>query len=69
MKEKHHIPSKIIIDETLIKFLEEIYPDQCPAIDLSDREIWFRAGAVSVVRLLKHHHERQQQNILKGEII
>lgn len=69
MYPKPHITPKIIIDENLIKFLEEIYPDRCPDIDLPDREVWFRAGAVSVVRMLKHHHNRQQQNILKGEII
>ncbi len=36
----------------LIKMLDEAYPDRCPSINLSDREVWFKAGQRSVVNKL-----------------
>lgn len=31
-----------------IAYLRTQFPDTCPALSLSDREIWFRAGQASV---------------------
>jgi hypothetical protein len=39
--------------DRLIDELEELFPDQFPDYQLSDKEISFRAGQVSVVRFLK----------------
>lgn len=36
----------------LIKELDAVYPERCPDLSLSDREIWVRAGQRSVVRFL-----------------
>jgi hypothetical protein len=44
------IPS---IDDRLVAELAKKFPDQAPSLDLSDKEVWFRAGQVSVVRYLK----------------
>ena len=44
------IPS---IDDRLVTELAKKFPDQAPSLDLSDKEVWFRAGQVSVVRYLK----------------
>lgn len=48
------------IDEALLKKLEEVYPERCPAIDESDREIWMHAGACAVVRMLRAVYLEQQ---------
>jgi hypothetical protein len=37
----------------LVAELAKKFPDQAPSLDLSDKEVWFRAGQVSVVRYLK----------------
>lgn len=54
------------IDKVLIEYLETLYPDKYPNIDTPDKEVWFKAGQVSVVRFLKSKLEEQHRNILKG---
>ena len=39
--------------ETLIALLDQSFPDRAPTLSLTDREIMFQAGQVSVVRFLK----------------
>lgn len=41
------------ISSELIEALESIYIDRCPGINESEREIFFHAGAVSVVRMIR----------------
>lgn len=41
------------IEEALLDYLEEVFPDRAPNIDASDRQIWVRVGAVQVVRHLR----------------
>ena len=41
------------IDEVLIKKLKEVFPEQCPSIDMSEREIWRYVGQVEMVRMLE----------------
>lgn len=53
-----------IISIELIEYLEELNKDQVPNLSDSDREVWFKAGAVSVVRHLKHIKKQQDDNIL-----
>ena len=40
------------IEEALIKKLDEIYPEKCPALEAKDRDIWHYGGARRVVRML-----------------
>jgi hypothetical protein len=47
------------IDEVLIRKLEEIYPDRCPSIEASDREIWRYGGQVELVRMLRSVYNEQ----------
>ena len=47
------------IDEELIRKLEEIYPDKCPSIETSDREIWRYGGQVELVRMLRSVYNEQ----------
>jgi hypothetical protein len=54
------------IDKTLLDYLEKLYPDKYPNLDTPDKEVWFKAGQVSVLRFLKNKFEEQNENILKG---
>lgn len=49
------------IDQPLLKKLEETYPEMCPDINASDREIWMYVGSRSVVRMLRAVYLEQQQ--------
>jgi len=49
------------IDEALLKKLEEVFPEKCPSLDSSDREIWVYVGSRSVVRMLRAVYLEQQQ--------
>lgn len=48
----------------LIARLEEMYPEKCPALSTPDREIWYYAGARSVVRMLIAWKKSAEQNSL-----
>jgi hypothetical protein len=53
-----------VIEQSLISYLDRLYPDVSPEISMSEREIFFRRGAVDVIRTLKRIHEEQNENIL-----
>lgn len=57
-----------VIDEKVVSLLAEQFPDQAPSMDMTEKEVWFRAGQVSVVRWLKKHREDQQQGLLGVEV-
>jgi len=56
------------IDHRLVALLADQFPDQAPSLELSDREVWFRSGQVSVVRWLSSKLEEQQQNPYAEEV-
>ncbi len=37
----------------LVERLAELFPDKCPTLDASDREIWAAAGRAQVVAFLR----------------
>lgn len=49
------------IDERLVAALAAQFPDVAPDIALSDREIMYRAGQVSVVRWLATRLQEQEE--------
>jgi hypothetical protein len=49
------------IDEQLIEYLEEVYPDRAPDISIEEKQIWFNAGQVAVVRHLKDQFRLQEE--------
>ena len=55
------------IDERLVAALATQFPDQAPDLSLTEREIMFRAGQVSVVRWLAAQLEAQQSLPFEGE--
>jgi hypothetical protein len=54
-----------IIDKSLVEYLERMYPDVSPELGHTEREIFFRRGAVDVVRTLRRIFEEQNENILE----
>ena len=49
-----------IITDELIKALDVLFPDKAPDLSMTENEIWFKAGSVSVVRRLKEIKRRQE---------
>lgn len=56
-----------MIDKNLIDFLSRMYPDVSPELSMTEREIFFRRGAVDVVRTLKRIYSEQNEDILNVE--
>ena len=54
MENKDLLPKKDWgIQDDLIEELQRLYPDIAPSIDMQLKDIFYRAGQVSVVRRLK----------------
>lgn len=45
----------------MLKKLEEIFPETCPAEDWPDRRIWIYVGQRNVVRMLRAVYLEQQE--------
>lgn len=54
------------IDERLVRELRTQFPDQAPDLSMNEKEIWFKAGQVSVIRWLATRLEEQQDQNLTG---
>lgn len=52
------------VPTSLIKALDERFPNQYPRITDEDRTIWFSAGQRATVEFLIDMHNRQNENIL-----
>ena len=50
------------LDRGLVVDLDERFPDKCPDLDMSDREIWVQAGQRSVIDFLIEHFRKQQDD-------
>ena len=53
-----------IIDKVLIDYLDKMYPDVSPELSMSERQIFFRRGAVDVVRTLRRIYKDENEDIL-----
>lgn len=62
------VPQKLPqVTPELMEYLETICPDAAPSITTTDREVWWNAGKVSLVRHLRSIFDEQQQTILQGD--
>jgi len=52
-----------IIDKQLVDYLVRMYPDVSPEISMTEREIFFRRGAVDVIRTLDRIYSEQNENM------
>jgi len=57
------------IDERFVAALDEQFPDQCPDLSLSEKEVWFKAGQASVVKWLKRRLEEQENDVYQLEAV
>ena len=54
------------IPKELLEVLEKRFPDKAPVLGQDMATIMFNAGQANVVRLLRHHFNLQNQNILEN---
>ncbi len=52
------------VAKPLLERLEELFPSECPRLDMPDREIWFRCGQRAVVEMLLAEYEQQRKESL-----
>jgi hypothetical protein len=50
------------LTEQLIAALATQFPDRSADLDWGEKEVWFKAGQVSVIRWLAAKYEEQQEN-------
>jgi len=53
------------LSHDLIELLDADYPDRCPHIEDTDREIWFNAGQRSVINRLLALRKQEDANIME----
>ena len=58
-----------VISDELIQALDAVFPDRCPDLSFSDREVWYRAGQRSVVDYLIEQQLRQKETMLTNKIL
>ena len=49
------------IDESLLQYLEELYPDKAPDLSMEEKQVWFNSGQVAVVRHLRDQYNLQEE--------
>ena len=57
------------IDERFVAALDEQFPDQCPDLSLSEKEVWCKSAQASVVKWLKRRLEEQENDVYQLEAV
>jgi len=53
----------------LIEKLDKLFPDKCPLLTDSDRDVWFKVGQRSVINYLQQTYDDQlEQNIVTKQV-
>ena len=47
------------VPKPLLERLDQLFPDECPSLELGDRHIWYAVGQRSVVAMLQAEYEQQ----------
>ena len=57
------------LSKSLIEKLDKLFPDKCPLLTDSDRDVWFKVGQRSVINYLQQTYDEQlEQNIVTKNI-
>ena len=57
------------LSQDLINKLDKLFPDKCPLLTDTDREIWFKVGQRSVINYLQQTYDEQlQDNIITKDL-
>jgi len=58
-----------VITDELIDALSQVFPNRCPDLSVSDREVWYRSGQRSVVEYLIEQQLRQKETMLTNRVL
>ena len=58
-----------VITDELIQALDAVFPNRCPDLSFSDREVWYRAGQRYVVDYLIEQQARQKETMLSESVL
>lgn len=56
-----NIPPFPEVPKNLLDDLQKRFPERCPDLKDSDREVWFKVGARSVIAFLAEQFRRQNE--------
>ena len=57
------------LSQELINKLDKLFPDKCPLLTDTDREIWYKVGQRSVINYLQQTYDDQlQDNIVTKQV-
>jgi hypothetical protein len=57
------------LSQDLINKLDKLFPDKCPLLTHTDREIWYKVGQRSVIDYLQQTYDDQlQDNIVTKQV-
>ena len=57
------------LSQDLINKLDKLFPDKCPLLTDSDRNVWFKVGQRSVIDYLQQTYDEQlQDNIITKDL-
>lgn len=57
------------IPKDLLDALDKKFPERCPDIGMSDREIWVMVGQRKVIRHLMTIFDQQNSNVLSNSLL
>lgn len=55
----------LYVPKELLEHLEKVFPDKCPKLSMSDREVWIAVGAATVVRSLRSMYQKQAKQAME----
>ena len=57
------------LSQELINKLDKLFPDKCPLLTDTDREVWYKTGRRSVINYLQQTYDEQlQQDIVTKQV-
>ncbi len=57
------------LSQELINKLDKLFPDKCPLLTDTDREVWYKTGQRSVINYLQQTYDEQlQQDIVTKQV-
>jgi hypothetical protein len=57
------------LSQELINKLDKLFPDKCPLLTDTDREIWYKVGQRSVINYLQQTYDDQlEQDIVTKQV-
>ncbi len=52
------------ISAALVEYVERVFPNRCPDLNMDDRQVWFAAGQADVARKLRYEHNNQTKRAM-----